>query len=166
MPRLFSAALHRELSQVESTHPWVLLMQLDIQGGTVSYRVANYDQPIVFHGFEYLPFPVDVDALEDASSAGLVHLRVTAANVDQVIQALLENYWRDDPDWSCTVWQIDAVQPDQVPYEAGEVFTVSSVTTDLVMASFDLVAEGITLTKTIPGRRFTTSSGFPAIPRR
>jgi hypothetical protein len=158
--------MQREMSQVESAHPWVLLMQLDIQGGLVSYRIANYDQPITFHGFQYLAFPLDCDALEDASSAGLVHLRVTAANVDQTIQALLENYWRADPDWRCTVWQVDATMPDETPYEAGEVFTVASVTTDLVTASFDLIAEGITLTKTIPGRRYCSSSGFPSIPRR
>ena len=166
MARLLSFTLTQEKNKLASEHVFTMLFELSIVGVPVPFRLASYDQDITFHGLSFLRFPLDVDSLEDATSASLVHLRVTAQNVDQQLSALLENYWRDDPDWRVTVWQIDARQPDETPQSSGEVFTVQQVVTDLVTAVLDLVAEGYTLTQTIPGRRYTTSGGFPAIPRR
>ena len=100
------------------------------------------------------------------TSASLVHLRVTAQNVDQQLISLLENYWRHDPDWAITVWQIDARQPNETLYTSGETFTVQQVVADMVVATFDLIAEGYTLTSVLPGRRYTSTGGFPFIPRR
>lgn len=166
MPRLLSAALAREKNLLASDHVMSMLFEVTIAGAPGPLRLANYDQDIVFHGLPFLRFPVDVDLLEEASAASLVHLRLTAANVDQQIQSLLESYWRQDPDWTVVIWMIDCAQPDQTDRGAGEVFAVQSVTTDLVTCVFDVVAEGLTLTKTVPGRRFTTSGGFPSVPRR
>ena len=166
MPRLLSSALAREKNKLASDHVWTMIFELRIVGSPVFFRLANYDQDITFHGFPFLRFPCDVDSLEEATSASLVHLRLTAQNVDQQIISLLENYWRQDPDWTVTIWQIDALQPNETPYGSGEVFAVQQVVTDMVVAVFDLLAEGYTLTLTIPGRRYTSTGGFPLIPRR
>jgi hypothetical protein len=168
MARLLSAALAIEKNRLESDHVWTWAFLVDIQGAPVPFRLVNYDQDIVFHGFTYLRFPVTVDSLEEATTAALVNIRVTAANVDQTFQSLLENYWAQaaDPDWRVTIFEIDAQQPDQSPFSSGQVFTVVSVTTDLITATLDLQAEGVTLTATVPRRRFTSSSGFQNIPRR
>lgn len=143
-----------------------MLFEVTIAGAPGQFRLANYDQDIVFHGFNFLRFPIDVDTLEEATSASLVHLRMTVNNVDRQLQALLENYWQVDPDWSVTIWQIDTLQPDQTPYSSGERFTVLSATTDFIVATFDIQAEGMTLTTTLPRRRYTTTGGFPLLPRR
>ena len=166
--RVLHPAFQREVNQLESTHAIVMAFQVDIAGAPVPFRLVNYDQHIVFHGLEFLPFPVSVESLEEATSAALVTLRVTAQNVTQEMQSLMENYWAPmlNPVWTVTIWQMDAANPDAVPFSAGEVFTVSSVTTDLITAVFELIAEGLTLNRTVPRRRFTTSSGFPSIPRR
>ena len=166
--RILNPFLVREVHQLESIHAITMAMQVDITGAAVPFRIVNYDQTLVFHGLSFLPFPVEVESLEEATSASLVNLRVTAQNVTQEMSSLLENYWAaiTDPHWSVTIWTIDAMNPDFTPLAAGEVFTVSSVATDLVTASFDLIAEGYTLARSVPGRRYTTSGGYPNIPRR
>ena len=164
--RLFSAALRREIAQIASTHVFTVALELTIPGAPGVYRIVNYDQPILLHGLPFEPYPLDVDSLEDATSASLVHIRVTTANVDQQIQSLVENYWLDSPDWSVLLWQIDALQPDETPFGSAQPYGVMSVMTDLVTAQFDLLASGWTLVTTLPKRRFTTTSGFPNVPRR
>jgi hypothetical protein len=166
--RLLSAALTNSKNQIDGGSPWTMLFELSIIGAPTLYNLAAYDQDIVFHGQTYTRFPVNVDALEEPTSMSLLQLRVTAANVDQQIQSLLENYWAPipDPHWTVSVWQIDVTQPDETPLSYADVFTVQQVTTDFLVATFDLTAEGLALTTTVPKRRYTTSGGFPNLPRR
>lgn len=166
--KLLSPFLVREANQLESTHVITMAFQVTIQGGPVPFRIVNYDQSIVFNGLTFFPFGVEVDSLEEATSASLVNVRVTAQNVTQEMSSLLENYWASvvDPHWDVMIWTLDAAFPDFTTFASGELFTVSSIATDLVTASFDLIAEGYTLARSVPGRRFTTSSGFANIPRR
>jgi hypothetical protein len=166
--RVLNPVFQREANQLDSTHVITMAFQIDITGAPLPYRIINFDQAILFHGLQFFPFPVSVESLEEATSSALVTLRVTAQNVTQEMQSLLENYWAPvlDPQWTVTIWQLDTSTPDVVPYSAGEVFTVSSVTTDLLTAVFELIAEGLTLNRIVPRRRFTTSSGFANIPRR
>lgn len=166
--RLLSAALVLEKNQLESSRVWTMAFAIVIQGAPGVFRLVNYDQNIIYQGLVYERFPVDVDSLEEPTSAALVHLRLTIGNVTQEMSSLLENYWAAvaDPHWEVTIWTIDVTQPDQTPFGTGEVFSVSSVATDLFSAVVDVESEGYTLGKTVPGRRFTTSSGFPYIPRR
>ena len=166
MPRILSAALVRGKNQLQSDHVITWLFQVDIPGAPVPYRLVNYDQDIQFHGIWYNRSSVDVDALEDATSQSLVRLRGTVTNVDQAFISLLEHYWGPDTPWVVTIWPIDTQQPDATPFGTGEVFQVVQVATDFLTAVVDLQAEGITLTGTIPKRRFTQSGGFPNIPRR
>ena len=166
MPRLLSPSMLHEKNQLASGHVVSMLFELVIPGAPVPYRLAHADQDIVFHGLTYLAFPVTLDSLEDASSLTLTRLRITAANVDRGFQSLLERYWSPDTVWVATIWQVDLTQPDETPFGAGEVFTVMQVTTDFVSAVFDVQAEGLSLAGTMPKRRFTSSSGFPFIPRR
>jgi hypothetical protein len=168
MARLFSAATIREINQLESDHVFTMAFQLDIAGISTAWRVVNYDQDLTIFGLLFQRFPCDIDSLEEPTSGSLVHLRVTAANVDQQLMSMLENYWAPNPDplWSISAWQIDAKAPEQAIFQAGEVFSVSQVATDFITASFDLVAEGYSLTRTVPGRRYVTSAGFPFLPRR
>lgn len=168
MPRLLSAALVAEKNRTDSDHVFTMLFQADISGAPVPYRLAAYDQPVIFHGLEFPAFALDVDSLEDPTTAALVSLRVTVGNVDQAMISLLENYWVNviEPRWTITIWQIDAMQADQTPYGVGDLFSVSQVATDFRVATFELQAEGLTLTQLVPRRRFTTSSGFSNIVRR
>jgi hypothetical protein len=166
VPRILSAALVREKNQVASSHVLSMLLQADIPGAPVPYRLVNYDQEILFHGIPFIPLPFDVDALEDPTSTALVRLRITVGNVDQGFISLLENYWGPDTPWNVTIWQIDTQQPDETPFTTGEVFQVAQVNTDFLSAVVDVIAEGITLGATMPKRRYTTSGGFPGIPRR
>ncbi|HEX6827133.1 MAG TPA: hypothetical protein VF077_12520 [Nitrospiraceae bacterium] len=168
MPRLLSSALIAEKNRVESDHVFTMLFEAQISGAPVPYRLAAYDQDIAFHGLFFPGRALDVDSLEDPTTAALVSLRVTLNNVDQEVISLLENYWVNvvEPRWTVTIWQIDAMQPDQTPYGVGDLFAVTQVATDFRAATFELVAEGLTLTQIVPRRRFTTSSGFLNIVRR
>ena len=166
--RLYSAAAIREKNQLDSSHVWSMAFEVTIAGAPVPRRLVNYDQPITFAGLLFEPFACDVDSLEEGSAASLVHLRLTLQNVTQDVQSMLENYWAPvvDPDWRVTVWEIDCTVPDRTPFTSGAVFTVTQAATDLITAVFDLQMEGMTLGAIVPGRRFTTSSGFAGIPRR
>lgn len=166
MPRLVSSAMHRELNAIESVHALVWLFELNITGAPVPFRVANYPETIVFHGFEFLPFGVDVDSLEDASSMALVHLRCAFQAVDSQMMSLAENYWVYPNLWTCLVWQVDALQPNEVLYSDAWVYSVAQLVMQWTDAVADLVAEGITLGSTLPKRRYTSLSGFGEIPQR
>lgn len=168
MPRLLSSSLVIEKNRIDSDHVMTWLFQADIAGAPAPFRLAAYDQDIVFHGLVFPAFALDVDSLEDPTTAALVSLRVTVGNVDQQLISLLENYWinTQEPRWQVTIWQIDALQPDQQPYGVGDLFSVSQVATDFRVATFELQAEGLTLTQQVPRRRYTTSSGYSNIIRR
>lgn len=167
MPRLLSTNLLVEKNRLSSDHVWSYLFQLDIQGAPVPYRLAAYDQDVLFHGLLYTRAALDIDQLEEPSHGALITLQVTVGNVDQEMIALFENYWVTvaDPQWRVTIWTVDMAQVDETPLTSGEVFSVQQATTDYVTASVDLVAEGVTLASTIPKRRYCASSGFPFLPR-
>lgn len=166
--RVLHPILAREINQLESTHVVTWAFEITITGAPLPYRIVNYDQTIVFHGLNFLPFGLAVDSLEETTAGSLTQIRVTMDNVPQEMQSLLENYWAPVPDpyWEVKIWSIDATQPDLTPFSSAEVYTVMSVPTDLVTAVPDLIVEGLTLSRVVPRRRFTTSSGFYYIPRR
>lgn len=166
MPRILSAAMHREFNQLESATPLVWLFQVDIPGAGAPFRLANYPETILFHGLEFLPFGVDVDALEDASTQAIVHLRCTFQNVDQTMIALLENFWGPDSRWTVTNYQVTAAFPNEVALTDGALYAVGQIVTTWRDAVADLYAENMTLSATLPKRRFTSLAGFPFIPRR
>lgn len=166
MPRILSPQFALEKNRLASDHVITMLFQVDIAGAPVPYRLVNYDQDVAFHGINFMRFPVSVDALEDPTSMALVRLRITVGNVDRAFMSLLENYWGPDTPWNVTIWQIDTQQPDVTPFGAGEVFQIAQVTTEFVSAVVDVIAEGFTLSGTMPKRRYSTSGGFPFIPRR
>ena len=133
----------------------------------VPYRLANSTEPVTFHGLTFLASGFSVDALEDVTSMTLARLRVTFENVSREFQALLETYWSWDKPWTARLWYpVDLSQPDEMPFGSAEVFLVAQVQTNMLSASAELIAEGITLSGTVPKRRYTATSGFPGVPRR
>ena len=164
--RVYDISLIAEHNRLESDHVLTCLFQVEIPGAPLPLRLANYDVPIIFHGLLYEPWPVNVDSVEDATSSSMTHLRIAPQNVSREMIALFETYWYDNQDWRVTMWNIDAMQPDITNFESGNVYSLMSSPTDLMMATFDLVAEGMTLNTLLPKRRYTTTSGFSSIPRR
>ena len=164
--RLYSLELIAEHNRLESDHVLTCLFQVDIPGAPLPLRLANYDVPIIFHGLLYEPWPVNVDSIEDATSSSMTHLRIAPQNVSREIIALFETYWYDNQDWRVTLWEIDAMQPDVTTFESGSVYSLMSSPTDLMVGTFDLVAEGMSLNTLLPKRKYTTTSGFANIPRR
>lgn len=164
--RVYSPVMRREKNLLSSSHPLTCLFSVDIPGAPIPFRLANYSEDILFHGLVYTVFPVSVDSVEDTTSSTLAHLRVAPQNVSQEMIALFENYWYDNPHWTVTMWHVDAENPDDTPFNTGSVYTVMNAPTDVMSATFDLVAEGFTLTTLLPRRKYTTASGFPHIPRR
>lgn len=168
MPRTISSTLMWELARLESDHVVTFIFEVTIQGAPAVLRYAVYDQDIIFQGFTFSRIPAQVEKLEDATSAALVNLRVTIQNVDRTFSALAENYWSvvANPLWQVTVWQIDAQQPNEVPYAAGEQFVVQSMVSDFWQVTADLVAEGLSMSMTLPKRKYARASGFSGIPMR
>lgn len=168
MPRDLAPSLITEYTRLDSDHVITFLLQVVIQGAPGTLCYALYDQDVVFHGLTFTKTQAQVEQLEDATSAALVHLRITVQNITQEFQSLAENYWVGvaSPLWQVTVWQIDAQQPDLVPLTAGEAFVVDSIVTDLFAAVFTLTAEGLSLGMVLPKRRYGRSGGFDGIPQR
>ena len=164
--RLYDVAYIAELNRLESDHVLTCLFQVDIPGAPLPLRLANYAQAIVFHGLLYEPWPVNVDSLEDTTSSSMTHLRIAPQNVTREMIALFETYWYGDQDWRVTMWHIDAMQPNITNFASGNVYSLMASPTDLLTATFDLVAEGMTLNTLLPKRRYVVSGGFPNIPRR
>jgi hypothetical protein len=166
--RILDAALVSEMNRVESDHVITMAAQVDIVGAPAAYRLVNYDQDITFHGLLFVAASFDMDSVEETTSASLVHLRATIGNVNREFQSLLENYWASvaDPQWLVSLWTIDARQPDLTPFGSAELYSVQQIPTDLVTASPDMIVEGLTLSRIVPRRRYTTSGGYAGIPRR
>lgn len=164
--RIYSVAMAIEKNRLESDHVLTCLFEVNIPGAPVPLRLANYDAPIVFHGLLYEPWPVNVDTVEETTSSSMTHLRIAPQNVSREMIALFETYWYNDQDWRVTMWHIDARQPDVTTFTSGNVYSLMASPTDLLTATFDLVAEGMTLNTLLPKRRYVVSGGFSNIPRR
>lgn len=168
MPRDLDPTLITELTRLDSDHALTWLFAITIPGAPVTLTYAVYDQDITFHGLAYTAIQAQVERLEDATSATMTTLRVTWENITQEFVSLAENYWITvaNPAWEVIAWQLDAQQPDLVPYEAGEVFLVNNMVSDLFMAVADLTPEGVSLGMVLPKRRYSRASGFSGIPQR
>lgn len=144
-----------------------MLLELTIPGAPVPFRVANYVEDIIFHGLTFVKFAFHCDEMEDPTSMSLRRWRLSAENVSSQFVSLLENYWHPDSKWMATVWfPVDMTLPNETPFASGDVLRVTQSVTDYVGGVMDLGAGGITLTKTLPGRRYTVAGGFPFLPRR
>lgn len=168
MARTLSSLLIASKNSLESTSPWLFLYELSINDAAATFRIVNYDQSVTFQGLTFDPFPVQLDSLTESDAGNISTMRVTASNVNQEIIALCENYWTSvlEPEWIVSVWRVDATQPNETPLASKDVYEVVSVATDLINATFDLRWQGMTMTRRIPGRRYTRSGGFANIPRR
>ena len=168
MPRDLHQTLLTELTRLDSDHPLIWLFVVTIPGAPAALPYAIYDVDIVFHGVTYTAIQAEVERLEDATSGSMTTLRVTWQNITQEFVSLAENYWitQANPTWEVIAWQVDALQADLVPYEAGEVFLVNTMSTDLFAAAVDLVPEGVSLGLVLPKRRYARASGFEGIPQR
>jgi hypothetical protein len=168
MPLSFSTAMLVEKNKRQSTHPWIWLWQVEITGAGGPLRLAMYGEPVVFHGETFAPMAMQVDALEDATHAALVNLRVTFEDVSQTMIALFEAYWVTavTPVWTILQWQVDPFMPDEMPFGRASVYSIQQVSTDLKSAVAELVLEGVTLTSIIPKNRYISTNGFRHLPRR
>ena len=166
--RIMSTNMLIEKNQLQSDRPFCHLFQVDIPSATGPYRLAAYDQDVLFHGQTYFRTALQVDTLEEPTHAALINLRVTLQNVDQEVIALMENYWpyMPDPQWTVTIWTVCVPLAYETDFLSGEVFAVQQATTDYLTAVFELVSEGLTLGMLVPKRKYTTSNGFPFLPRR
>jgi hypothetical protein len=167
MPRSLSATLTRSKNALESLDPWVFLVELDAPSFPLPIRLANDNVDMVFHEHTYFRFPMNFDAIEENTVGELQRLHITVGNVDQQLMSLLEHYWIPlvDPQWQVKIWQVAATMPDETPYGSYELFDVLGVQTDLLTAVFNLHASGFTMTALVPGRRYTSTNGFPNIVR-
>lgn len=166
--KIMSTALLVEKNRLQSDKPFAHLFHVDIPGVPSPYRLAAYDQDVLFHGLPYVRSALVVDTLEEPTHASLVNLRVTVENVSQEVIGLLENYWplTPDPLWTCIVWTVCVPMANETGFGEGEVFSVGQCTTDYRNGVFELVAEGLTLGMLVPKRKYTSSNGFPFLPRR
>lgn len=167
MPRELSAVLTSQKNQLASTEPFCWVLELNSPDFPAPIRLVNDVQALTYQGLVYSPFPFELSAVQENSMAEKQSLTITAGNVDRAIISLLNTYWDAvvSPDWSVKLWQVVRSSPDEVPVNQAEVFEVLSVDTDLVTATFELHALGIPSRQRSTGRRYTTSGGFPYLPR-
>ena len=168
MPLTLSTNMVTEKNRLASDHPWTWLFQVDITGAPAPVRLAMYNEPIVFHGQTFDPTAMQVDSQEDATHAALVNMRATFENVSQTMIALFETYWVtvSTPIWTVLHWQADITQPNEMPFERANVYSVQQATHNDMNASVDLVLEGYSLTTLIPKYRYTETMGYHNIPNR
>jgi len=168
MPLTFSPAMLVEKNRRQSDHPWIWLWQVEITGAAGPLRLAMHGEPVVFHGQTFAPTAMEVDALEDATHASLVNLRVTFENITQTMAALFETYWvtQATPVWMVLQWHVDPYMPDEMPFGRANVYSVQQTVTNLKSAVVELVLEGVTLTSIIPKNRYISTNGFRFLPRR
>jgi hypothetical protein len=167
MARVLSQMLTLIKNDVTSDDPLVWLFQVESPDFPTPIRFVNDVQSIVYQGLTYQPFPVDITSVQENALGERQQLQGVAANTDQQIISLLNTYWDavPDPQWTLRLWQVVRSAPDEVPASHAEVFEVLSVDCDLLMATFELQALGIPTRQRTTGRRFTTSGGFPFLPR-
>jgi hypothetical protein len=167
MPRALSAVLTLLKNDVVSDDPFLWLFSLESPDFPQPLRFVNDVQSLIYQGDTYYPFPVDITALQENSLGERQTLQGVAANVDRAIISLLNTYWDavSDPNWTLKLWQVARIAPDEVPASHAEVYEVLSVDTDLLMCTFELSALGIPSRQRSTGRRYTTSGGYPYLPR-
>lgn len=161
------AALLQSLNTIDGGTPWGLVAELQITGAPVPFRVTSDNVPTVFHGITYQPWPMRTQGVESTAEDVVQRVQMTVSNVDGQIVALCEQYWATavEPDWTVYLWRVDFSNPDLVPLTFRETFTVDSITTTWIAATFDMSASGRTLSRQSPARRFNAASGFDLLPR-
>lgn len=163
MARTLSTALATEKNQLESSHPFAWLAELDYGSGIE--RVTNEPQGITFQTLLFAgDVPLQVQRFQEASLGETPRLEILVGNAAQNVVALAELHWVGllDPVWTVTLWYVDASDPDTTPLSANVgVYAVQEITVDALHAKFALYEPSISTTRMLPRERVTPNGGFP-----
>ena len=115
---------------------WYILLTFINRNETITIRIVNNPDDIVFGGNTFTAFPFKIDTITESQKGELPSIKLTLSNVDRVI----EGYIEQDPDlgsgWSV---HIDIVHESALTNSTAEItydFVTTSVTSDAKSAVF------------------------------
>lgn len=81
MPKSLPNNMLQETGKVVSTSPFIVLIELDVEGTTAFRAACNYDEEVSHLGDTYYPFPVDVSPIKRTSDGSVESISVTVSAI-------------------------------------------------------------------------------------
>jgi len=170
MPKTLSAALITAKNQLIQNNPWCYLLQLQYRITTAPtwgyFRLTNYSTTITFNGNIFYPSPLSIGEITENSKGEVNRIQIGISNMEPLLLQKLKEYWLsvDSPLWQVSLWIVDTSQPAETAVANKEFFTVMSISTNLLSSVLECLWVGLGFERTLPGRRYTRTGGFPRIP--
>jgi len=84
-----SANLIKEKNLISGTHPWLILLDVEIDESETIYIVRNVDD-ITFDGQLYTAFPFEIDPIKFMNTGEISTVQIRVCNITRTIQGYLE----------------------------------------------------------------------------
>jgi len=88
--KALSPNLILEKNLYSSSHPWLILLDVEISEAETIYLVRNTED-IVFNGHTYVAFPFEVSAVQHFAKGQIPSVNLRVSNVTRAIQTYLED---------------------------------------------------------------------------
>lgn len=168
MPRILSAAQALDMNQLESEVPWKNLIELTIPTQP-PYRFVNHIADVVFQGNTFQKASFRVPGPPEHATDRVQRLSASIGNATREIIALAELYWGtgDTALWEVKIWRILLSSPNDTDIDQCEIYDVLGVNAqhNSGEATFDLRAQSLSGTRTVPALSVTRASGFRVVIR-
>lgn len=76
----------------QGNRPITLIILYDYDGNGNNLYFADYTSDVVFDGLNYPKFPITYDEITESSDGTIDSIKITAGNVNRLLQAYLESY--------------------------------------------------------------------------
>lgn len=84
-------ALLRAANKLDQDSPWLILLDIEIEGET-TLRIVNNNEDITFSGNTYIAFAFTVDQPKETSKGEIPSVQLAVANATRTLQTYVEQY--------------------------------------------------------------------------
>lgn len=90
MPKTLPANVILEKNKVASQNPWLLLVDIDLNG-TVA-RIVNNNESVTFQGEVYTPLPFTIGVVQQGTDGKVPSVELQISNINKAILSYVEQY--------------------------------------------------------------------------
>ena len=128
-----------EKNKLASDSAYIVLFEIALVGLEEIIRVCLNTESIFWNDFEWIPFPVELDDIDEGSKGEVPSLNLKISNVDRVIQGYMEK-GRGGVGGTVVIRVVNSKHLDVSDLLFEEEFTITKATVDQMWATFTLGA--------------------------
>lgn len=93
MPRSLPANVILEKNKIETPHPWLVLLTIELNDtDSTVFRLANNTEDVEFRGHTFQRFPFEIEVQKFSTSGEIPTVTIRVSNVTKLLQPYIEEH--------------------------------------------------------------------------